>query len=115
MAIGELLRELARRTFLATPTGPSAYRLGRSLLLLGPLVGGLVNFAVYSAVVAASARFDLPPAARLLTPYAAVGLGSLSGNLLVRLAHRVTESKAARTAATSPRTIAVTSPASMRS
>ncbi|MFZ5720280.1 MAG: GtrA family protein [Pseudomonadota bacterium] len=43
------------------------------------LGGGFVNFLVYSAVVEAALRLEAAPIVQLLSPYFAVGCGSLSG------------------------------------
>jgi len=47
VTIGELLRELAERTLLSTSSGRRAFRLGRSVLLLGPLIYAGPVFAVF--------------------------------------------------------------------
>ena len=43
------------------------------------LAGGLVNYGVYSLIVAASQNLDLPALMKALAPYVAVGFGSLLG------------------------------------
>lgn len=47
--------------------------------LVSGLGGGLVNFLVYGAVVETASRLQLAPIVHLLSPYVAVGCGSLSG------------------------------------
>ncbi len=46
------------------------------------LAGGLVNYGVYSLIVAVSQGLDLPAVAKALAPYVAVGFGSLSGLII---------------------------------
>lgn len=67
-------------TFRSAERGGLAWQWLRYLVT--GVAGGLVNYAVYAALVAASGRLVLPPLIYLLAPYAAVGCGSLAGLLL---------------------------------